>query len=201
MNGETACAACPGGQGKPVIPNDNFSSSDFCVDDGQLEFADWCLRKLADSGYNDGGLTPTGSLLDCEPRSDAIDASWCSPFGFNDDIFGRYCSPNGATLCGEGEEYDLATRACEAGEVGELTDADLCGMFGGDATLAGGQVCAGVDEANTFCLLDAGGAFACRGLLNHVRRCHEFERPAKNAFLCDAKCPDGSAPSGGDCAP
>ena len=67
-----------------------------------------------------------------------------------------------------------------------------CRMLGGRVRIhsaTGMRVCSGIDENDTFCLVDSDGAFPCRGLFRHVRVCNdEYNRAALNPFLCGMKC-------------
>ena len=80
-----------------------------------------------------------------------------------------------------------------------LPQSELCEYFGGDPETAGSRICSGVDDANTFCILN-GPDFACRGLLRHVWNCNEdFERVALDPFLCGKECESWENARGGDC--
>ena len=77
-------------------------------------------------------------------------------------------------------------------------DEDLCRAFGGTVQMEGdGEVCAGLDQAGTFCILDSAApyAFPCRGLFKHLRTCNLLERPrpALNPFVCNTVCVSGTA--------
>ena len=87
-------------------------------------------------------------------------------------------------------------RMAEAGEAPPpvaLSDtAAECRMRGGEVRIdsgSGTRICLGLDRSGTFCLVDSGGAFPCRGLFKHVRRCNDvYHRPALNAFICGERC-------------
>ena len=87
-------------------------------------------------------------------------------------------------------------RRAEAGEAPPpvaLSDtAAECRMRGGEVRIdsgSGTRICLGLDQSGTFCLVDSGDAFPCRGLFKHVRRCNDvYHRPALNAFICGARC-------------
>ena len=87
-------------------------------------------------------------------------------------------------------------RRAEAGEAPPpvaLSDtAAECRMRGGEVRIdsgSGTRICLGLDRSGTFCLVDSGDAFPCRGLFKHVRRCNDvYHRPALNAFICGARC-------------
>ena len=83
----------------------------------------------------------------------------------------------------------------EFGEWESFSDSDLCDAYGGNRA---GRLCAGIDKADTFCILD-GPDFDCRGLLRHVRTCNELDRLALNPFLCGARCESGEVARGGAC--
>ena len=87
-------------------------------------------------------------------------------------------------------------RRAEAGEAPPpvaLSDtAAECRMRGGEVRIdsgSGTRICLGLDRSGTFCLVDSGDAFPCRGLFKHVRRCNDvYHRPALNAFICGERC-------------
>ena len=87
-------------------------------------------------------------------------------------------------------------RRAEAGEAPPpvaLSDtAAECRMRGGEVRIdsgSGTRICLGLDQSGTFCLVDSGDAFPCRGLFKHVRRCNDvYHRPALNAFICGERC-------------
>ena len=87
-------------------------------------------------------------------------------------------------------------RTAEAGEAPPpvaLSDtAAECRMRGGEVRIdsgSGTRICLGLDQSGTFCLVDSGDAFPCRGLFKHVRRCNDvYHRPALNAFICGGRC-------------
>ena len=72
-----------------------------------------------------------------------------------------------------------------------------CRMLGGKVQIhsaTGIRVCSGIDAQGTFCLVDSSGAFPCRGLFRHVRRCNDgHNRPALNPFFCGPECGNQSA--------
>ena len=77
-----------------------------------------------------------------------------------------------------------------------------CRMLGGEVRIhsaTGIRVCSGIDGNDTFCLVDSGDAYPCRGLFRHVRTCNDdYNRPALNPFFCGPKCGERSA-VGNDC--
>ena len=98
-------------------------------------------------------------------------------------------------------------RRAEAGEAPPpvaLSDtAAECRMRGGEVRIdsgSGTRICLGLDQSGTFCLVDSGGAFPCRGLFKHVRRCNDvYHRPALNAFICGARCGANETARGRSC--
>ena len=98
-------------------------------------------------------------------------------------------------------------RRAEAGEAPPpvaLSDtAAECRMRGGEVRIdsgSGTRICLGLDRSGTFCLVDSGDAFPCRGLFKHVRRCNDvYHRPALNAFICGARCGANETAQGKDC--
>ena len=78
-----------------------------------------------------------------------------------------------------------------------------CRMRGGEVRIdsgSGTRICLGLDRSGTFCLVDSGGAFPCRGLFKHVRRCNDvYHRPALNAFICGARCGANETARGKGC--
>ena len=124
----------------------------------------------------------------------------------------------GECVCATNRERNETTGECvcpmETGwEVGRVcvkragdfvnADEDLCRAFGGTVQMEGdGEVCAGLDQAGTFCILDSAApyAFPCRGLFKHLRTCNLLERPrpALNPFVCNTVCVSGTA-QGGSC--
>ena len=98
-------------------------------------------------------------------------------------------------------------RRAEAGEAPPpvaLSDtAAECRMRGGEMQIdsgSGTRICLGLDRSGTFCLVDSGDAFPCRGLFKHVRRCNDvYHRPALNAFICGARCGADETARGNGC--
>ena len=78
-----------------------------------------------------------------------------------------------------------------------------CRMLGGEVQIhsaTGIRVCSGIDGNDTFCLVDSGDAYPCRGLFRHVRTCNDdYNRRALNPFFCGARCGAQKA-VGKDCA-
>ena len=98
-------------------------------------------------------------------------------------------------------------RRAEAGEAPPpvaLSDtAAECRMRGGEVRIdsgSGTRICLGLDRSGTFCLVDSGDAFPCRGLFKHVRRCNDvYHRPALNAFICGERCGADETARGNGC--
>ena len=98
-------------------------------------------------------------------------------------------------------------RTSEAGEAPPpvaLSDtAAECRMRGGEVRIdsgSGTRICLGLDQSGTFCLVDSGDAFPCRGLFKHVRLCNDvYHRPALNPFVCAARCDTDKTARGKDC--
>ena len=78
-----------------------------------------------------------------------------------------------------------------------------CRMLGGEVQIhsaTGIRICSGIDANDTFCLVDSGDAYPCRGLFRHVRTCNDdYNRRALNPFFCGARCGAQKA-VGKDCA-
>ena len=74
-------------------------------------------------------------------------------------------------------------------------DEDLCGAFGGTVQMEGeGEVCLGLDEAGTFCVLGSETVFPCRGVFKQVRFCNlRWGRVLVNPFVCGRECDGGGA--------
>ena len=116
-----------------------------------------------------------------------------------------------ACVCGVNRERVGGACACVSGsawevggvcvrETGDFVNEDgvLCDAFGGRVQ---GEVCLGLDQAGTFCILDSAApyAFPCRGLFKHLRTCNLlYQRPALNPFVCNTVCVSGTA-QGGSC--
>ena len=65
----------------------------------------------------------------------------------------------------------------------------VCETYLGGVLTSGRQVCKGIDEAGTFCILNSRDAFPCRGLFRHVLRCNlTYNRVGLNAFACGRSC-------------
>ena len=65
----------------------------------------------------------------------------------------------------------------------------VCETYLGGVVTSGRQVCKGIDEAGTFCILNSRDAFPCRGLFRHVLRCNlTYNRVGLNAFACGRSC-------------
>ena len=71
--------------------------------------------------------------------------------------------------------------------------------FGGDVDGAEKRVCSGIDQNDTFCIMDSREAFPCGGLFKHIRACNLlFNRKALNPFFCGEQC-NSAAASGKEC--
>ena len=112
---------CPQGQHRPVIPNANFNRSNICVNTADLEFADWCLQKLADNGHNQGSIfyinDSKGRNLQCAVGTNASQG-WCDPFAFDGyydgpEAPGLYCWPSNRSACPENVEYKPEFHSCQ----------------------------------------------------------------------------------------
>ena len=72
-----------------------------------------------------------------------------------------------------------------------------CRMLGGEVQIhsaTGIRVCSGIDANDTFCLVDSGDAYPCRGFFRHVRTCNDdYNRRALNPFFCGAQCGERAA--------
>ena len=98
-------------------------------------------------------------------------------------------------------------RTSEAGDAPPpvaLSDtAAECRMRGGEVRIdsgSGTRICLGLDQSGTFCLVDSGDAFPCRGLFKHIRLCNDvYNRPALNPFICAARCDADKTARGKDC--
>ena len=97
----------------------------------------------------------------------------------------------GACSGAYGEELGGSGGLCvdgDTGDFGSIRQDVLCGALLGDLE-GGGKACSGVDDNNTFCILDSAGALPCRGLFRHVLRCNAgYNRMALNPFFCGKKC-------------
>ena len=105
----------------------------------------------------------------------------------------------GACACVSGSAWEVGGVCVR--ETGDFVNEDgvLCEAFGGRVQ---GEVCLGLDQAGTFCILDSAApyAFPCRGLFKHLRTCNLlYQRPALNPFVCDEKCPGGANGKGMGC--
>ena len=75
-----------------------------------------------------------------------------------------------------------------------FSTAQLCADLGGDITAqGGGEVCKGMDQTGTFCIVGSRDAFPCRGLYKHVINCNGgYNRPAVNPFICARECDENA---------
>ena len=137
----------------------------------------------------------------------------CDPNGERGGMIPATANTIMATECGC-DSGTLRPGACipaesDSPDFDGIAEAFLCGAFGGTVQIATGKrVCSGMDDNDTFCILDAEEtdgvrAFPCRGLFKHLRSCNlEFDRPALNPFFCEKKCADPTPNAvGSNCRP
>ena len=140
----------------------------------------------------------------------------CDPNGKRGGMIPAAANTIMATECGC-DSGTLRPGACipaeeDSPDFDGIAEEFLCGAFGGTVQIATGgeagrRVCSGMDDNDTFCILDAAAAdgvraFPCRGLFKHLRSCNlEFDRPALNPFFCGAKCGEEMEAVGKDCVP
>ena len=89
-----------------------------------------------------------------------------------------------------------------AGETPDYHSSDLCARLGGDivqVTVGVLPVCTEIDTDGTFCIAGSREVFPCRGLYRRVLLCNQYNRPAKNPFICEAECLSGKFACGGEC--
>ena len=138
----------------------------------------------------------------------------CDPNGERGGMIPATANTIMATECGC-DSGTLRPGACiptesDSPDFDGIAEEFLCGAFGGTVQIATGgeagrRVCSGMDDNDTFCILDAAEAegvraFPCRGLFKHLRSCNlEFDRPALNPFFCGAKCGEEMEAVGKDC--
>ena len=138
----------------------------------------------------------------------------CDPNGKRGGMIPAAANTIMATECGC-DSGTLRPGACipaeeDSPDFDGIAEEFLCGAFGGTVQIATGgeagrRVCSGMDDNDTFCILDAAAAdgvraFPCRGLFKHLRSCNlEFDRPALNPFFCGAKCGEEMEAVGKDC--
>ena len=176
------------------------------------ETASTQFPKCADA-YDDPPLFPTAAGTD-----DQRSFVWnCSQDGSIDGALPALANTISATECGC-DSGTLRPGACIPAESDSpnfdgIAEEFLCGAFGGTVQIATGgeagrRVCSGMDDNDTFCILDAAEAdgvraFPCRGLFKHLRSCNlEFDRPALNPFFCGKKCADPTPNAvGSNCRP
>ena len=129
----------------------------------------------------------------------------CDPDGGRGGAIPAAANTVSATECRCGDwSYPYRDGACvpKTGNFEPLSDELLCGVFGGTArwNAIGGGMCSGMDENNTFCVLDSASAFPCRGLFKHLRTCNlQFNRQALNPFLCGDDCGEEMEAFGARC--
>ena len=89
-----------------------------------------------------------------------------------------------------------------AGETPDYHSSDLCARLGGEivqVTVGVLPVCTEIDTDDTFCIAGSREVFPCRGLYRRVLLCNQYNRPAKNPFICEAECSSGKFACGGEC--
>ena len=85
----------------------------------------------------------------------------------------------------------------------EITDdSEACKEFGGEVVVVeGGEICKGVDESGTFCIVDSKRIFPCRGLFKRAKICNiKYNRRLLNPFTCGEKCKDNEGAFGNQCS-
>ena len=202
--------------------------SQFYDGNGCVDFVSCAAPTERDDAENVCRCNPpnVGSAINCqEPSADVcseisrffdgvrcVDVAVCGGDGevLDESVNACVCAINRVRDGGTGECVCPVDTGWEVGEVcvkreGEFVNADevLCRAFGGTVKMEGdGEVCAGLDQAGTFCILDSAApyAFPCRGLFKHLRTCNLLERPrpALNPFVCNTVCVSGAA-QGGSC--
>ena len=89
-----------------------------------------------------------------------------------------------------------------AGETPDYHSPNLCDRLGGEivqVTVGVLPVCTEIDTDDTFCIAGSREVFPCRGLYRRVLLCNQYNRPAKNPFICEAACLSGKFACGGEC--
>ena len=90
-----------------------------------------------------------------------------------------------------------------AGDKPDYRSSDLCARLSGEivqVTVGVLPVCAEIDTDGTFCIIGSQDAFPCRGLYRKALLCNQYNRPAKNPFICEAVCSGaGEFACGGKC--
>ena len=78
-----------------------------------------------------------------------------------------------------------------AGDKPDYRSSDLCARLSGEivqVTVGVLPVCADIDTGGTFCIAGSREVFPCRGLYRKVLLCNQYNRPARNPFICEAEC-------------
>ena len=78
-----------------------------------------------------------------------------------------------------------------AGDIPDYHSADLCARLGGDivqVTVGVLPACTKIDTGGTFCIAGSREVFPCRGLYRTVLHCNQYNRPARNPFVCEGVC-------------
>ena len=78
---------------------------------------------------------------------------------------------------------------------------ETCTDLGGHLQeVSGEQICSGIDESGTFCIVGSRDVFPCRGLFKHIGRCNgKYNRPAENPFICGPACLSRTFACGSEC--
>ena len=78
-----------------------------------------------------------------------------------------------------------------AGDTPDYHSADLCARLGGkifQVTVGVLPACTKIDTSGTFCIAGSREVFPCRGLYRTVLHCNQYNRPARNPFVCEGVC-------------
>ena len=196
--------------------------SQFYDGNGCVDFVSCAAPTERDDAENVCRCNPpnVGSAINCqEPSADVcseisrffdgvrcVDFAVCGGDGevLDESVNACVCGVNrervgGACACVSGSAWEVGGVCVRETEDFVNEDGVLCRAFGGRVQ---GEVCLGLDQAGTFCILDSAApyAFPCRGLFKHLRTCNLlYQRPALNPFVCDEKCPGGANGKGMGC--
>ena len=78
-----------------------------------------------------------------------------------------------------------------AGDTPDYHSADLCARLSGgivQVTVGVLPACTKIDTSGTFCIAGSREVFPCRGLYRTVLHCNQYNRPARNPFVCEGVC-------------
>ena len=81
-----------------------------------------------------------------------------------------------------------------AGDTPDYHSADLCARLGGkivQVTVGVLPACTKIDTSGTFCIAGSREVFPCRGLYRTALLCNQYNRPARNPFVCEGECSSG----------